>query len=123
VRAPVYRHLDTKATILGLSFPIEWAVILLAFFLGAYVNQTVLGIVAAVGLYAFLRMVGYGRPENFLQHWVMFQIRALSGSRFSSAARAPAPRFRFGDYAGDRGLRQRIRRAAEACSKRPSRAA
>jgi len=123
MRAPVYRHLDTKATFLGLSFPVEWAVVLLAFFLGAWVNQTLLGIVGATSLYAFLRIIGYGKPENFLQHWVMFRIRRLYGGRFSAAVRAPAPRFPFGGYAHDRNLHQLLRRAAETSSKSRSRAA
>jgi hypothetical protein len=98
MRAPVYRHLDTKATFLGLSFPVEWALVLLVVVLGSMLDHIFLGLLGMAGLYAFLRLVGYGRPENFLQHWIVFKIRALSGGRFSSAVRAPSPRFPFGPY-------------------------
>ncbi len=99
MRAPVYRHLDTKATFLGLSFPTEWALVLSLVALGSVVDRPFVGMVASLGMYVFLRLVGYGRPENFLQHWVLFRMRsAYSGGRFSGAARAKIPRFPFGAY-------------------------
>ena len=99
MRAPVYRHLDTKATFLGLSFPVEWALVLSLVALSSVVDRPFIGMLAAVGMYVFLRLVGYGRPENFLQHWVLFRIRAAySRGRFSGAARANVPRFPFGTY-------------------------
>jgi hypothetical protein len=99
VRAPVYRHLDTKASFLGLSFPAEWALVLSLVALGSSADRPFVGMAGAVTMYVFLRVVGYGRPENFLQHWVLFRIRAAySGGQFSGAARANIPRFPFGPY-------------------------
>lgn len=99
MRAPVYRHLDTKASFLGLSFPAEWALVLSLVALGSVVDRPFIGMLAAVVMYVFLRLVGYGRPENFLQHWVLFRIRAAySHGRFSGAARADIPRFPFGPF-------------------------
>ena len=99
MRAPVYRHLDTKATFLGLSFPAEWALVLSLVALGSVLDRPFIGMLGAVGMYAFLRLVGYGRPDNFLQHWVLFRIRAVySHGRFSGAARADIPRFPFGPF-------------------------
>lgn len=97
--APVYRHLDTKATFLGLAFPAEWALVLSLVALGSVADRPFIGAFASVGMYVLIRLVGYRRPENFLQHWVLFQIRAgYSGGRFSGAARASIPRFPFGPY-------------------------
>jgi hypothetical protein len=112
--APVYRHLDTKATFLGLSFPVEWIVVLLVFFVGAAADQTVVGILGAASVYALLRIVAYGRPENFLQTWIVFQLRALSGGHFSGAARSRAPRFPFGAYALDARLQRLLNATARA---------
>ncbi len=99
MRAPVYRHLDTKATFLGLSFPAEWALVLSLVALGSVVDRPFIGMLGAVGMYVFLRLVGYGRPENFLQHWVLFRIRAAyTRGRFSGSARADIPRFPFGPF-------------------------
>ena len=111
MRAPVYRHLDTKATFLGLSFPAEWALVLSLVALGSVVDRPFIGMLAAVGMYVFLRLVGYGRPENFLQHYVLFRIRAAySRGLFSGAARANVPRFPFGThYSRDSAPRRRER--------------
>ena len=99
MRAPVYRHLDTKASFLGLSFPAEWALVLSLVALGSVVDRPFIGMLGAVGMYAFLRLASYGRPESFLQHWVLFRIRAAySHGRFSGAARADIPRFPFGPF-------------------------
>ncbi len=99
MRAPVYRHLDTKATFLGLVFPAEWALVLCLVALGSVADRPFVGAFAGAGTYVVLRLVAYGRPEHFLQHRILFQIRAwYSGGRFSGAARATIPRFPFGRY-------------------------
>lgn len=121
MRAPVYRHLDTPATLFGLSAPFGWMVFLLAFFVPAWMNQFLVGVVASVGYYLAMRIAGYGRPENFIRDWIVFHLQtALHDGRFSSAARTPPPHFPFGGYAYDPRLQARIRAAAETLSRNPS---
>jgi hypothetical protein len=97
--APVYRHLDSKATFAGLSFPIEWMLVLALVVVGSVVDRPLVGAGLATGLYVLLRVVAYKRPDNFLQHYALFRIRAAwARGRFSGAARARIPRFPFGPY-------------------------
>ena len=97
--APVYRHLDSKATFAGLSFPVEWMVVLSLVVVGSVLNRPGVGAAFAVALYVLLRVVAYKRPDNFVQHYTLFRIRAgWTRGRFSGAARASIPRFPFGRY-------------------------
>jgi hypothetical protein len=99
VRAPVYRHLDVKSGLLGLSI-IEWTPMLLAFWFALVANRPNLGLLLVVAGYFALRAATRGRPESFLEHTVLWLFRRrVSGGRLSAAARASAPRFPFAPYA------------------------
>ena len=80
MRAPVYRSLEAKNTVLGSGI--------------------------AMAAYVLIRIANYGRAEGFVQHYLQFKVRRLlSGGRLSAAARVGpgrAPRFPHGDsgYAG-----------------------
>jgi len=94
MRAPVYRHLDAKGSLLGLAFPSEWAVVLCAAWLGSALGTPNAGAAAGLAIYAALRVAGHGRPEGHLRHRVTWGIRrAAAGGRLSAAARSTSPRF------------------------------
>jgi hypothetical protein len=97
--APVYRHLDSRSTFLGLAFPMEWVGVLGAAWLGTALGAPNVGAGAGGALFLILRIAGAGKPEGHIQHWVLWRIRqARSGGRLCAAARARAPRFPFGPY-------------------------
>jgi hypothetical protein len=97
--APVYRHLDNKATFAGLSFPVEWMLVLSVVVVGSLLNRPGVGAALAAALYMLLRVVAYKRPDHFVQHYTLFRIRAgWARGRFSGAARARVSRFPFGPY-------------------------
>jgi hypothetical protein len=89
VRANVYRSIESQNTFLGLAFPSE-VLIVLSVFWGAMVTLTPgLAFLATVGAYALLRVTTMGRPPQFLQHYVLFQVRrARCAGRLSAATRA-----------------------------------
>lgn len=100
MRAPVYRNLESRSTFLGLVFPTEWMGVLGAGWFGTLLGAPNVGAGAGFAIYLVLRIAGYGRPEGHLQHWLMWRVRqARSAGRLSAAARSPAARFPFGEYA------------------------
>ncbi len=99
MRAPVYRNLDARSTFLGLAFPAEWMAVLAAGWLGTAFGAPNVGAAAGLAIYLVLRIVGYGRPDGHLQHWLLWKVRQLRArGRLSAAARAPVPRFPHGEY-------------------------
>lgn len=97
--APVYRNLDAPSTFLGLAFPMEWMGVLGAGWVGTALGAPNVGGGAALAIYLVLRVVGHGRAEGHLQHWLLWQIRrAQAGGRVSATARARTPRFPFGPF-------------------------
>jgi hypothetical protein len=107
MRAAVYRNLEARSTFLGLTFPAEWMLVLLAGWGGTTVGAPNIGAGAGLAIYLVLRIAGYGRPEGYLQHWTAWRIRqACTGGRLSAAARSPAPRFPFGAYEWRDGARR-----------------
>jgi hypothetical protein len=103
VRAPVYRSLEARNTVLGLAFPTEFTVVLSAWWAGMLTAGAFIGSGIAVAAYAVVRIANYGRAEGFVQHFLQFKVRGLvSGGRLTAAARvgaARASRFPHGDYA------------------------
>jgi len=103
VRAPVYRSLEARNTVLGLTFPTEFTVVLATWWAGMIAAGTSLGSAAAVASYVFVRVVNYGRADGFVQHFAQWKLRRLfCGGRLGAAARvspARAPKFPFGPYA------------------------
>jgi hypothetical protein len=102
VRAPVYRSLEAKNTVLGLAFPTEFTVVLCAWWAGMISAGAFIGSAIAVAAYVLIRVANYGRAEGFVQHFLQFKVRKLvSGGRLSAAARVGAgraPKFPHGEY-------------------------
>jgi hypothetical protein len=92
--APVYRHIETEALLLGLT-PVGLAVVgavgwVSIMFLHSALAQ--LGLLLAS--YAGLRVAGYGRPPGFWVHYILFQVQqAWCGQDYLAGARAKAPIF------------------------------
>ena len=95
MRTPVYRHLDARGGLFGLSV-LEWAPILFIAWFGMALDRPNQGVLVGTALYAGLRLVGHGRPNGFLQALLSWRWRqSQSGGRLSAAARGRAPRFPF----------------------------
>ena len=107
MRAPVYRSLEAKNTVLGLAFPSEFTVVLCAWWAGMISAGAFIGSAIAVVAYVLIRVANYGRAEGFVQHFLQFKVRKLvTGGRLSAAARVGAgraPKFPHGEY-GYEGL-------------------
>jgi type IV conjugative transfer system protein TraL len=109
MRARVYRYLDSKAAWLGLHFPDEWLVVAAPFVFGLLLNAMLIGTLIAVPVYVVMRVVGYGKPEQFFVHWFQFRLRRARGGRYLSAARARrTPRFPFAAYVPNAGVQARL---------------
>lgn len=98
MRAPVYRHIESTSTLVGLS--LNGFVALLA---TAFAAIQLLDVGASLGLivvaYLALRLMGRGRPPQYWQHLVLWHARQRrTGGRLSAAARARTPEFPFGPY-------------------------
>jgi hypothetical protein len=99
MRAPVYRSIDAGNTLLGLAFPSEVLLVLVAFWGSAAFLKGLGSLLVTLAAYAFLRLSTLGRPPLFLQHALLFHVRrSLQGGRFSAAARAAQPRFPHAPY-------------------------
>jgi len=96
--APVYRHLDAKNRLLGLSLGQAFAVGAVAF-----VALTVLAPIGAAivsgSAYAVIRLALRGRPGGFVRHWTWWTARRLLGAgHFSGHARCRTPRFHYAPH-------------------------
>lgn len=88
MRAPVYRSLEARNTVLGLTFPTEFTVALCAWWAGMLAAGAFVGSGIAVAAYVLIRIANYGRAEGFVQHFLQFKVRQIvSGGRLSAAAR------------------------------------
>ena len=98
MRAPVFRNIETRNTLLGLTFPFEVVFVLVVFYATVRVSASACA-VATLATYAAVRVVNYGRAPGFLQHWMLFQVRqSRTGGRLSAAARTSCPRFPFASH-------------------------
>jgi len=98
VRAPVFRNIESRNTLLGLTFPFEVAFVLVIFYATIRVSPLTCSM-ATFAAYIAVRVVNHGRAPGFLQHWVVWEVRQLrSGGLLSAAARARAPRFPFAPH-------------------------
>ena len=99
MQAPVYRNIETASTLLGLSFPNEVMVVVATFWASAPTLPAPIALAITLGAYVGVRAIGYRKPAQFIQHWILFQVRRrLCGGRLSCVARAPAPRFPHAPY-------------------------
>lgn len=92
--APVYRHLESRQTLLGLEVPVEF----FSFFGVVYLVLPLLpagkAALVLIAVYAAFRLARRGRPPLYLVHYLQWQMRrALGGGWLSAAARARQPRF------------------------------
>lgn len=98
MRAPVFRNIETRNTLLGLTFPFEVVFVLVVFYATVRVSPLACAATTAVA-YVAVRVVNYGRAPGFLQHWVVWQVRqARTAGLLSAAARAGCPRFPFAPH-------------------------
>ncbi len=89
MRATVYRSIDTANTFLGLAFPSEVLVIMVAYYAAMLTLPPGTAGLVTIACYVALRVLTMGRPPLYLQHLALFHARrALSAGRFSPAARA-----------------------------------
>jgi hypothetical protein len=98
MRAPVFRNIETRNTLLGLTFPFEVVFVLVVFYATVRVSALACAATTLVA-YVAVRIVNYGRAPGFLQHWVVWQVRQFrTAGLLSAAARARCPRFPFAPH-------------------------
>jgi len=99
MRAPVYRSLDAKNTLAGLSFPTEFGVVMGVYWLGVFFLSGTATALLVGGVYVAIWSLNHTRSEGFLQDYITWQLRRLiGGGRLSAAARARVPECPFGEY-------------------------
>ena len=97
--APVYRHADARATLLGLNFPGDFFVVLVASYLWLMLLQPLPFLLATAATHAAVALLNRGRPPQHWAHWLSFRLRRLRfQGEVSAAARSAAPQFPFGLY-------------------------
>lgn len=98
MRAPVYRHIEGRNTLGGLSlngFIALLGVALVAIQLLPFASS----LLAVVGTYVLLRVASSGRPPLFWQHLALWRVRQrFTAGRLCAAARCRSPQFPFGPY-------------------------
>ena len=91
--APVYRHLDAKNRLMGLSLGQAFAVGAVAFLALTALSPIGAAIVTGTA-YAVIRLALRGRPDGFVRHWTWWTARRVLGAgRLSGHARCRTPRF------------------------------
>jgi hypothetical protein len=104
-RAPVYRHIETETTLLGLSLN-SFVFILGISFAAIQLLGTAPSLAAIGAAYTLLRVGGHGRPALYWQHWLVHRARHLWGrGRINAHARTRFVRFPFAKYQSDIGSR------------------
>jgi hypothetical protein len=99
MEAPVYRHADARATLLGLNFPGDFFVVVVASYLWLMVLRPLPFLLAVASTHAAVALLNSGRPAQHWQHSLAFQVRKLLyQGEVSAAARSRAPQFPFGPY-------------------------
>ncbi len=97
--APVYRHADSRATLLGLNFPGDFFVVVVASYLWLMVLRPVAFLLAAAVTHLGVALLNRGRPPQHWAHALSFQLRRhVFSGEISAAARSNAPQFPFGPY-------------------------
>src|SRR5471030_1415882 len=106
MRAPVFRNIETRNTLLGLTFPFEVVFVLVVFYSTVRVSPLACAVVTLVS-YVAVRVINYGRAPGFLQHWVVWQVRQVwTRGLLSAAARARCPRLPFAPHHFRDGVRR-----------------
>src|SRR5207248_9720922 len=98
MRAPVFRNIETRNKLLGLTFPFEVVFVLVVFYATVRVSPLTCA-ATTLATYVAVRVVDHGRAPGFLQHWMIWQVRQLrNAGLLSAAARVRAPRFAFAPH-------------------------
>ena len=96
--APVYRHLDAKNRLLGLSLGQAFAIGAVAFLALTALSPIGAAIVSGTA-YAVIRLALRGRPDAFVRHWTWWTARRVLGNgRLSGHARCRTPRFPYAPH-------------------------
>jgi hypothetical protein len=91
--APVYRHLDAKNRLFGLSLGQAFAVGAVAF-LALSLLSPLAAAIAAAAAYALIRVGLRRRADGFVRHWTWWTARrVLARGHLSAKARSYTPRF------------------------------
>lgn len=99
MKARVYRNANAQNTFLGLAFPSETLIVLCVAWISMLTIQITLALVSTLACYVAVRVLGHGRPEDHLQHWLNWKLRQhLARGVLSAGARARTPRFPRGPY-------------------------
>jgi hypothetical protein len=99
MEAPVYRRADSRATLLGLNFPGDFFIVVVASYLWLMLLRPLPFLLAVAITHAAVALLNRGRPPQHWQHWLAFHLRRLlHGGTVSAAARSRAPQFPFGPY-------------------------
>jgi hypothetical protein len=99
MEAPVYRHADLRATLLGLNFPGDFFLVVVASYFWLMVLRPLPFLLAVVLTHASVALLNTGRPPQHWQHWFGLQLRRfLYRGELSAAARSRAPQFPRGPY-------------------------
>jgi len=96
--APVYRHLDAKNRLFGLSLGQAFAIGAVAFLALTALSPIGAAIVSGTA-YAVIRLALRGRPDGFVRHWTWWTARRVLGNgRLFGHARCHTPRFPYAPY-------------------------
>src|SRR5438067_13166101 len=96
--APVYRHLDAKNRLLGLSLGQAFAIGAVAFLALTALSPIGAAIVSGTA-YAAVRLALRGRRDGFVRHWSWWTARRVLGvGRLSGHAPCRTPRFPYAPY-------------------------
>jgi hypothetical protein len=91
--APVYRHLDAKNRLFGLSLGQAFAVGAVVF-LALSVLSPIAAAIAGATAYAVIRIGLRRRADGFVRHWTWWTARrVLAQGHLSAKARSHTPRF------------------------------
>ena len=105
--APVYRHADSRATLLGLNFPGDFFVVVVLGYLWLVILPPGPFLLATAGTHAAMALLNHGKPAQHWAHWLGFHLRRLLyGGHLSGAARSRAPQCPVGPYVVARDARR-----------------
>jgi hypothetical protein len=106
MEAPVYRHADLRATLLGLNFPGDFFLVVVASYLWLMVLRPLPLLLAVALTHGSIALLNSGRPPQHWQHWLAFHLRrCLYRGELSAGARSRAPQLLLGPYRSSANVR------------------
>ena len=73
--APVYRHADTRATLLGLNFPGDFFAVVVVGYLWLVLLPPLGFLLATSGTHGAIAVLNRGKPPQHWAHWLGFHLR------------------------------------------------